>query len=91
MPKSGPCFIHVFERKQLGLDGEYTVKGHSFDNYLLLLDGEMEITPRGLSAGAGPDGSGFQAITADVHFNERRRRGQRIDKGGYYLDPQEII
>ncbi len=79
--EANPCFIHDFERARLGIGGEFNVKGHTFDNFLLLIDGHISFRPGKIGA--------FIQIESD--FEEVRRRGQPLDKGGYYLDPHDIV
>ena len=75
--ESSPCTIHQLEMARLDVDGLYTVRAHMLDNFLLLLDGHMKF---GLERDDG-------AISVTSEFEEVRRRGQPVDKGGYYLDP----
>ena len=86
IPTSGPCFVHAFEREQLGIGGKFTVQGHTFMNFLLLIDGEVENKLTGESRADG----GFAGISMKGVFHEKGRRGQRIDLGGYYLDPKPL-
>ena len=79
--EANPCFIHDFERARLGIGGEFNVKGQTYDNFLLLIDGHVSFQPGKIGA----------FVQIEANFEEVRRRGQPLDKGGYYLDPQEII
>lgn len=79
--ETNPCFIHDFERKKLGIGGPHTVQAHCYDNYLLVVAGKMSFKRIGDVPGLG--------ITS--HFQLVHRRGQRVDVGGYYLDPKEIV
>lgn len=79
--ESDPCFIHVFEREILGIGGPHSVQAICYDNYLLVVEGKMGFKRINNIRGLGISSS----------FQEVRRRGQRVDVGGYYLDPKEIV
>lgn len=82
--EANPCFIHDFERERLGIGGEFNVEGHTYDNFLLLIDGHISFRP-------GQIDMENHQMQIEANFEEVRRRGQPLDKGGYYLDPQEIV
>lgn len=85
--KCAPCLVHKYEVETLGIGGEYTIKAQAFDNYLLVIEAEAMFQIRFIE---DEDGNQLPIKNPQVELKEVGRRGQFIDLGGYYLNPQRI-
>lgn len=81
------CTIHQLERDRIGAFGEYNVRGHCFDNFLLFIDGYAQFK---IQTERDEDSDAPLGGNIEMTFHEVRRRGQYIDKGGYYLNPKQL-
>ena len=86
--ESSPCQVHKLEIERIGWGGEYSVQGHMFDNFFLLLDGTVEMVMERKEDAEG--NAVWPGVNVGIKFIEVRRRGQRIDMGGYYFNPKEL-
>jgi hypothetical protein len=82
--RAGRCFIHNFEQRRLNIGGEFTVRAQVLNGHLSVVEWKSELTPDNLM------GAFFSIFSGRPHFRMVRKRGQNVDMGGYYLDPQEI-
>lgn len=80
-------WFHMWEERKIGIgpDQEYTVKCYDNGRSLLFRDGHVEAETLHVET----DTVGM-SMAVGAKFVEERRRGQPIDKGGYYLDPQVL-
>lgn len=84
--ESSPCQIHKLELERIGWGGEYSVQGRMFDNFFLLLDGTVQMV---MERKEDADGNAvWPGVNVGIKFIEVRRRGQRVDMGGYYFNPE---